>query len=112
MGLMNKQTDLIGESYKNYLTMTEPTFIGKNISLHEYIHWIKTDEKYSEKWGLKIEERELGLEERHQISLNRIGHDGVADRVNMTWHETYNKTGIPTKLITVTYNDKTIESYE
>ena len=70
------------------------------------------DKTFSEKWGLKIEEKELGLEERHQISISRIGQDGIADRDNITWHETYNKTGIPTKLVTLIYNNETIESYE
>jgi hypothetical protein len=28
----------------------------------EFIHKIKTDKKFSEKWGLKIEERELSLD--------------------------------------------------
>jgi hypothetical protein len=70
------------------------------------------DKTFSEKWGLKIEEKEWCLEERHQISISRIGQDGIADRDNITWHETYNKTGIPTKLVTLIYNNETIESYE
>jgi hypothetical protein len=115
----NKQyTDLIGESYKNYLTMTEPTFTGKNISLPEYIYWIKTDEKYSEKWGLKIEERELSLEERSFIAGSN--HNEVAQNIKMfvgvnedhTLHKHLDDVNIPTKLITITYNNETIESYE
>lgn len=31
---------------------------------------------------------------------------------NLCTHEDYNKWNIPTKLITIKYNDKTIESYE
>ena len=82
------------------------------LSKEEFINKCKTDNEFSEKWGLKIEERELSLEERHQISLNRIGHDGIADRDNITWHETYNKTGIPTKIITLTHNNETAITYE
>ena len=113
---MNK-IDLISESYKNYLTMTEPTFMGKNISLPEYIHWIKTDEKYSEKWGLKIEERELSSEERKEILYSKFRKEPIV--VN---GESYIECAptdinfeffnIPTKLITITYNNETIESYE
>jgi hypothetical protein len=111
MGFIDKQTDLIGESYKNYLTMTEPTFIGKNISLHEYIHWIKTDEKYSEKWGLKIEERELSLEERQKLCVvwteDSYGIDGeLRSPLTIDWEKT------PKRAITITYNNETIESYE
>jgi hypothetical protein len=109
---MNKTyTDLIGESYKNYLTMTEPTFIGKNISLPEYIYWIKTDEKYSEKWGLKIEERELSLEERQKLCVvwteDSYGVDGeLRSPLTIDWEKT------PKRAITITYNNETIESYE
>ena len=111
---VNIYNQIIDEAYinysKNHFKIWEPGMDYE--SKESFIRKCKTDPEFSETWGLKIEERELGLEERHQISLNRIGHDGVADRDNMTWHETYNKTGIPTKLITITYNNKTIESYE
>lgn len=119
MGLIDKQTDLIGESYKNYLTMTEPTFIGKNISLHEYIHWIKTDEKYSEKWGLKIEERELSLLERRDIAKTTIPMGKLDPPTNWSkviadghYHSTYDYFNIPTKLTTINYNGQTQEIYE
>jgi hypothetical protein len=50
-----------------------------------------SDKTFSEKWGLKIEERELNVDELNIINLLKQ---------------------TSTKLITVTYNDKTIESYE
>ncbi len=84
----------------------------KILSKEEFINKCKTDNEFSEKWGLKIEERELSLEERHQISLSRIGHNGIVDRDNMSWYETYNKTGIPTKIITLTHNNETAITYE
>ena len=123
----NEQQQVIDEAYENYErtvkdsitratnegilkgNLNDPfSYLGKE----SFVKRIKTDNEFSNRWGLQIEERELSLEERHQISISRIGHDGVADRNNITWHETYNKTGIPTKLITLTYNDKKIESYE
>ncbi len=113
---MNK-IDLISESYKNYLTMTEPTFIGKNISLPEYIHRIKTDDKFSQKWGLKIVERELSLEERKEILYSKFRKEPIV--VNGKSYIECAPTdinfeffNIPTKLITITYNNETIESYE
>jgi hypothetical protein len=121
---MNKSdktyTDLIGESYKNYLTMTEPTFTGKNISLPEYIYWIKTDEKYSEKWGLKIEERELSREERSEYYYKHGNSEGIVEgsldrptfEENDVAHIWYDERNVPTRAITITYNNKTIESYE
>jgi len=71
------------------------------------------DSMFSEKWGLKIEERELSLEDRMILckekwdySWNRtINLEDIEWRMNNEWN-------IPTKLITLTYNNKTIESYE
>jgi hypothetical protein len=75
----------------------------------EFIRLIKTDDLFSEKWGLTIEERDLSLEERQNLyfKLNpefRLVHEDMDKHMD--------KHNIPTKLITVTYNDKTIESYE
>jgi hypothetical protein len=57
----------------------------------EFINKCKTDSEFSEKWGLKIEERELNDDELNIANL---------------FKQTSNK------LITITYNDKTIENYE
>ena len=70
----------------------------------EFIYKCKTDPEFSEKWGLKIEERELSDEEsifhyeKELYSPLRI----IDQKIPV----------IPTKLITITYKDKTIESYE
>ncbi len=120
----NEQQQIINEAYgdfiKSYTGKDNEIILppldyinddGNLMSKNQFITNIKYDYWFSEKWGLKIKERELSLEERHQISVSRIGHDGIADRDNMTWHETYNKTGIPTRL-SITYKEQTIESYE
>ena len=123
MEKIEKFNQIIDEVFINYCqTKIEKTSTGEiwisyaghygNISKEDFINKCKTDNEFSEKWGLKIEERGLTLEERHQISLSRIGHDGIADRDNITWHETYNKTGIPTKIITLTHNNETVITYE
>ena len=65
------------------------------------------DTEFSQRWGLKIEERELNLEERATIWNNT--HNPVG---NIYTHNQYDENDIPTKLITVTYKNKTIESYE
>jgi hypothetical protein len=81
-----------------------------------FINKIKTDPEFSEKWGLKIEERELSLEERKQIVKNKYFIEfywKIVDEhnnENTIWE--MNKRNIPTKLITITYNNETIESYE
>ena len=74
---------------------------------------IKNNPEFSEKWGLKIEERELSLEERMSLckekwnySWNRtINLEDIEWRMNNEWNT-------PTKLITLTYNNETVESYE
>ena len=80
----------------------------------EFIDKIKTNTEFSEKWGLKIEERELNVDERKDIwNKDNFGQD-------MSWHNMIesdvtillNEDNIPTKLITLTYNNETIENYE
>jgi hypothetical protein len=133
---MNKQQlELLDEAYKNWFKkgrtefeeFADPMFMSEDalgeekfhkISKEYFIEQIKTDTEFSERWGLKIEERELSHDERFRIAYKNLelrkkleaqskmlhypdGHNKVMDDAN-----------IPTKLITITYNDKTIESYE
>jgi hypothetical protein len=77
-------------------------------TIESFINKCKTDSEFSEKWGLKIEERELSLEERQDLyfKLNpefRLMHESMIE--HMIKHK------IPTKLITTTKITK-IESYE
>ena len=60
-------------------------------------------------YGFQVYTRELSLDERHQISMDRIGHSGVANRDNISWHETYNKTGIPTRAISLMWNQRSCD---
>jgi hypothetical protein len=77
-----------------------------------FINKCKTDQVFSEKWGLTIEERALSLEERAQwlqdntewdLLVGNLDHDHIREVV---------EEEAPTKLITITYNNKTITSYE
>jgi len=125
---MNKeQQELLNDAYKNYeknindgiqnpndikWDITEP----KNPKLYpltkeEFIDRIKTNSEFSETWGLKIEERELSLEERNEIRdmqyfKNNLHQALKGSDTKIDWEN------IPTKLITITYNNETIESYE
>jgi hypothetical protein len=77
-------------------------------TIETFIHKCKLDNEFYEKWGLKIEERELSLEER-KIHMSKYSND----RIYPDWDEKFlNEKNIPTKIITITYNDKKIESYE
>ena len=121
---MNKKkyNQIIDEAYENYLKKYEqdktPGIVYYTDPLkyrpytqEEFINKCKTDSEFSERWGLKIEERELSLDERNewfQIHLNGNNPFAKSD-----WKDfELDQQNIPTKLITLTYNNETIESYE
>jgi hypothetical protein len=90
--------DLINKPNKTFVPYNQEEFINK----------FKTDQEFSERWGLKIEERELSWEERVQW---------VMKNTDVEWENLYiveeiNKESSPTKLITLTYNEEKIEVYE
>ena len=111
---MSKE-QIIDEVYKNYLNewtfekypndgsvySVEPIKV-KEHSKEQFVYRCKTDNEFSEKWGLKIEERELSAQERVAIFMENKRTNKFED----------NNCDIPTKLITITYNNETIESYE
>jgi hypothetical protein len=126
---MNKeQQDILNEVYRKYADShwTPPSnpkgkllsdqlfsVVPMEHSKESFINKCKTNTEFSEKWGLKIEERELSLEERYKIALP-IWKEKYGLLANMMVSTNVDNTpyNIPTKLITITYNDKTIESYE
>jgi hypothetical protein len=124
---MNKeQQELLDDAYENYwnshpdadkiFQYEGSSIVTRRMTEDEFVDMVKTDIEFSEKWGLKIDERELSLEERKEIMVkNKL--DEVT--INMFFNKTLDKpkqdmyeNSIPTKLITITYNNKTIESYE
>jgi len=75
------------------------------------------DKTFSERWGLKIEERELSLEERRILWNKKVDpSENACEYVDglsiVDAHDIFNQDNIPTELITLTYNNETIESYE
>jgi hypothetical protein len=118
---MNKeQLGLLNDTYKRYYDeMIKTTYNDNGVGItrpytqEEFINKCNTDDKFSEKWRLKIEERELSLEERHKIALP-IWKEQYGPLADMMVPTNVDNTPfkIPTKLITVTYKDKTMESYE
>jgi len=130
---MNKE-QITGDAYKNYRSKSKDLDLPENLyhnliddlnknamfpidnpsrmlSQEEFINKCKTDPEFSEKWGLKIEERELDLEERNewfQIHLN-----GNNPFMEFDWKDfELDQQNIPTKLITLEYNNEKIEIYE
>ena len=93
-------------------------YVNENAQLltqEEFINKIKTDNEFAKKWGLKITERELTLEERYNKWFNNNYETGMERYFNPNNppdfdNEYYHPT--PTKLITLTYNNETIQYHE
>ena len=142
---MNKEryNQIIDEAYNYYLQNWEPNreieeiedpyglirgtnFINdRPLDKDMFIFCIKKDPEFSEKWGLKIEERELNLDDRAKLHPNPEnfydihGTFSISDNIedsnfpDKDWlHEQFDNGGIPTKLITLTYNNEKIGSHE
>ena len=119
-----RYNQIIGEVYENFIY--RPSYKAKSAAdlmgsqagqlvkcptIDIFINKCKTDSEFSEKWGLKIEERELSLEERQKLYEGEFT-PGIKV-INDHWLNSKLTTrNIPTKLITLTYNNETIESYE
>ena len=112
-----KYNQIMMEAYRQYSEKSDRKLFKSN-TYQEFINKCKTDPEFSEKWGLKIEERELNLEERSIIAGSN--HNEVSQNIKMftgidedhTLHKNLDDNNIPTKLITITYKDTIIESYE
>jgi hypothetical protein len=143
---MNKeQQELLDEVYENYESRQTNMYIPI-WSQEESINKCKNDSEFSEKWGLKIEYRELSENEINDLKLKLIleylnkkniitvsfedfkndenkipnidwrreawdmigwidyGREGDRDKLKEVYADIKN---IPTKLIIITYNDKT-----
>ena len=125
---MNKeQLELLDEAYEIYLNGGDikwlkqveiNTPLGKmNIpvpySKEEFINKIKTDNDFSEKWSVKIEERNLTYSERYKLWFTNNFETGMEynEEIEPDFNNNYYEV-TPTKVISITYKDKTIESYE
>ena len=110
-----EQEELLNEVYRKYADSHEYFVDGwlhvipMEHSKETFVNECKTDPEFSEKWGLKIEELELNYEERIKLFKEKTNRS-LTYTLNV--RERLDENGIPTKLITITYNDKTIESYE
>ena len=108
-----KSTTLESDMKKSAWELTVHSMSGKKfiISQEDFIRKIKTDNEFSEKWGIQIEERELSLEERKTIYENEYTES--MEVPNNHWLNSKLTTrNIPTKIVTLTHNNETIESYE
>ena len=122
----------IDEAYKNYNNYMLENFMetrwckveispdgrsitGRKCNRDEFVIESKTQPMFSEKWGLKIEERDLTREERIDLYAKEYT-PGMRNKYEPPFDDFIDAKlsvrNIPTKLITITYKDTIIESYE
>ena len=122
---------IIEKAYKNYTKKYENTIKEQFESLgiqesnnldwaksnppltqEEFINKCKTDKEFSKKWGLTIEERELSIQERKDIYYKSNYAKDTFPTNDNGWNNLFDGFKIPTKIISITYNNETIEVYE
>jgi hypothetical protein len=112
-----RYNQIIDVFYKNYLKnclsrkwMKKNFFFDGSFNHHlylreEFIHKCKTDQEFSERWGLKIEGREMSLEERNEWSWENWG-------ITCEMESVLDEQEVPKRVITLEYNGEKIEVYE
>jgi hypothetical protein len=127
---------MMEEAYKNYLKNWEPQKIetdedpmywmdqklvnNRALPQDVFIHCIKTDDKFANTWGVKVEVRELSLEERMNLIKDNNDNKMIiayCENPSDIWLEDQvnnilTHRNIPTKVIYSTYDSQTIETYE
>lgn len=124
-----RYNQIIDEAYDNYNKYMTKNFMetrwcivdispdgtyitGHKCNRDEFISESKTQPGFSEKWGLKIEERELRAIERMEYYGRQYMKKDEIISVDEWLKVDYEGLNIPTKLITVYYKDEKIEVYE
>ena len=96
-----------------WMTMSNDFMNAGILSQEEFTNKIKIDIEFAKQWGVVYEERELSLEERYNLALP-IWKEKYGPLADMMIPTNVDNTPykIPTRAISITYNNKTIESYE
>lgn len=119
---MNKE-QIIDETYGNYISYIHDTVQGEHqiygnwYGKKEFIDKCKTDDAFAKSWGLKIEDRELSLDEREMYWRNNMGMKDIQFMLYSLdgeegLHKEYDKQNVPRRTITITYKNEKIEIYE
>jgi hypothetical protein len=133
-----RYNQIIDEVYDEYInfsnSLEEPDYeyhvddpsqhTTRLMTKEEFIHKCKTDQEFTKKWRLKIEERKLSSVERWEWYGKNGGPNGEILFVGMivyqneednshvkSWLEKW-APNVPTKQITLTYQDESIQFYE
>jgi hypothetical protein len=121
---MNKeQQELLDEAYRKYSkianSVEEPDYeihvddphqnCTRLMTTDEFINKCKTDSEFSQKWGLKIEERELSLLERYELMKKLDNWVSVHYKEPKTM-EYMDKHNIPTRAISLMWNQRSVDT--
>jgi len=89
---VTKICEVIDIAYENFRVKVKDEYFPVYKTKEQFIDAVKNYPEFSKKWGLKIVESDLNFEEMMllELKLNRV----------------------PTKKITVTYNNETITHFE
>jgi hypothetical protein len=107
----------LDEVYKNYNELFDsyyPPFSApypKRLTREEVFNKCKNDPVFVEEYGLQIEERELSEQERMDLYDKSNWNKDIFPSDVSGWNRLLDGYNIPTKVISLTYNDKTIETY-
>jgi len=108
-----RYNQIVDEVYENFL-MISKKMVSKdeNTPKEEFINKIQTDERFSKYWGLKIEERELSLEERYKL-VNIISKEKLPGEPSYTEEQQHSMLDelTPKRVISLTYYNETIEVF-
>lgn len=110
--------DILGDAYKNYEKKVMDDLKNWDVSppsfafpehREVFINKIKTDNEFANRWGVDVSVRELSHTERYWL-WNKISGDRCTP--DCYTKEDFDNKGIPTRAISFTYNNETVESYE
>ena len=122
--LNNQSTNLIGDAYKSYLIEDAKTLpnmskekmyeLGYRLTKEEFINKIKTDNEFAKQWGVIVEVRELSLDERYVLANINGSKEKLTGEPNYTEEQQHSMLDelVPTKAISLTYDNRTEVIYE
>ena len=118
---------IVDEVYNHYLEthQYEPFILQEEMDLskEDFIKKVTNNYGFGQLFGISLNERELSWEERRDLLTpeqydgtiiengQRTGFGYISPFTDKVIHYWMNLHNIPTKLITITYNDKTIEMF-
>jgi hypothetical protein len=110
---MNKeQQQIVDKVYEEYERFCQSQELTDYDDKETFIKSIKNYSMFAERWRLKIDERELSHQERSDLKNSPPYDYGKPANGKLIDVRLLDSNNVPTKLITITYQDKTIESYE